>query len=277
MMRIDILTLFPEMFESPLGYSILRRAQEQGIVAITITNIRDFATDKYRKVDDKPYGGGPGMVMMPGPVFDCFDHVTSLAPQPGRVLLLSPQGRPFHQAKARELAREDRLILIAGRYEGFDERIRLGLGIEPPGSSSGGGCEARDGCVEREPSRVRPTPPPDETSRVTAGRSPIRAEQISIGDYVLNGGELAAMVVIDAVVRLLPGALGDEDSAKDDSFSTGLLEYPQYTRPEDFRGLKVPEILLSGDHAKIAQWRRQQALERTQSWRPDLLPHPKPE
>jgi tRNA (guanine37-N1)-methyltransferase len=231
MMRIDILTLFPEMFESPLGYSILRRAQEQGIVAITITNIRDFATDKYRKVDDKPYGGGPGMVMMPGPVFDCFDHVTSLAPQPGRVLLLSPQGRPFHQAKARELAREDRLILIAGRYEGFDERIRLGLG----------------------------------------------AEQISLGDYVLNGGELAAMVVIDAVVRLLPGALGDEDSAKDDSFSTGLLEYPQYTRPEDFRGLKVPEILLSGDHAKIAQWRRQQALERTQSWRPDLLPHPKPE
>jgi tRNA (guanine37-N1)-methyltransferase len=230
-MRIDILTLFPEMFESPLGYSILRRAQEQGIVAITITNIRDFATDKYRKVDDKPYGGGPGMVMMPGPVFDCFEHVASLAPQPGRVLLLSPQGQPFHQAKARELAREERLILLAGRYEGFDERIRLGLG----------------------------------------------AEQISIGDFVLNGGELAAMVVIDAVVRLLPGALGDEDSAKDDSFSTGLLEYPQYTRPEDFRGMKVPEILLSGDHAKIAQWRRQQSLERTQSWRPDLLQGPKPE
>ncbi len=224
-MRIDILTLFPEMFESPLGYSILRRAQEQGIVAITITNIRDFAVDKYRKVDDKPYGGGPGMVMMPGPVFDCFEHVASLAPQPGRVLLLSPQGQPFHQAKARELAREERLILLAGRYEGFDERIRLGLG----------------------------------------------AEQISIGDYVLNGGELAAMVIIDAVVRLLPGALGDEDSAKDDSFSTGLLEYPQYTRPEDFRGLKVPEILLSGDHAKIAQWRQQQALERTRKWRPDLL------
>jgi tRNA (guanine37-N1)-methyltransferase len=230
-MRIDILTLFPEMFESPLSYSILRRAQEQGIVAITITNIRDFATDKYRKVDDKPYGGGPGMVMMPGPVFDCFEHVASLDPQPGRVLLLSPQGRPFHQAKARELAREERLILIAGRYEGFDERIRLGLG----------------------------------------------AEQISLGDYVLNGGELAAMVIVDAVVRLLPGALGDEDSAKDDSFSTGLLEYPQYTRPEDFRGMKVPEILLSGDHAKIAQWRRQQSLDRTQSWRPDLLPGPKPE
>ncbi len=224
-MRIDILTLFPEMFESPLSYSILHRAQEQGIVAIAITNIRDFATDKYRKVDDKPYGGGPGMVMMPGPLFDCFEHVEKLAPHRGRVILLTPQGTPFHQAKARELAAEERLILIAGRYEGFDERIRIGLG----------------------------------------------AEQISIGDYVLNGGELAAMVLVDAVVRLLPGALGDEDSAKTDSFSEGLLEYPQYTRPEVFRGMKVPDILLSGDHAQIAQWRREQALERTRQWRPDLL------
>ncbi len=230
-MRIDILTLFPEMFESPLSYSILKRAQEQGIVAIALTNIRDFATDKYRKVDDKPYGGGPGMVMMPGPLFDCFEHVEKLAPHRGRVILLTPQGTPFNQAKARELAAEDRLILIAGRYEGFDERIRIGLG----------------------------------------------AEQISIGDYVLNGGELAAMVIIDAVVRLLPGALGDEDSAKTDSFSVGandhspLLEYPQYTRPEVFRGMKVPDILLSGDHAKIAQWRREQSLERTKQWRPDLL------
>ena len=224
-MRIDILTLFPEMFESPLSYSILKRAQEQGIVSVAVTNIRDFATDKYRKVDDKPYGGGPGMVMMPGPLFDCFEHVEKLAPHRGRVILLTPQGERFHQVKARELAREDRLILIAGRYEGFDERIRIGLG----------------------------------------------AEQISIGDYILNGGELAAMVIIDAVVRLLPGALGDEDSAKDDSFSTGLLEYPHYTRPEVFRGLKVPDILLSGDHAKIAEWRRQQALERTRQWRPDLL------
>jgi tRNA (guanine37-N1)-methyltransferase len=224
-MRIDILTLFPEMFESPLSYSILKRAQEQGIVTVAVTNIRDFATDKYRKVDDKPYGGGPGMVMMPGPLFDCFEHVEKLAPHRGRVILLTPQGKRFDQAKARELAGEDRLILIAGRYEGFDERIRIGLG----------------------------------------------AEQISIGDYILNGGELAAMVLIDAVVRLLPGALGDEDSAKDDSFSGGLLEYPQYTRPEVFRGMKVPDILLSGDHAKIAQWRRQQALERTRQWRPDLL------
>jgi tRNA (guanine37-N1)-methyltransferase len=224
-MRIDVLTLFPEMFESPLSYSILKRAQEQGIVAIAVTNIRDFTTDKYHKVDDKPYGGGPGMVMMPGPLFDCFEHVEKLAPRRGRVILLTPQGRRFDQAKARELAGEDRLILIAGRYEGFDERIRMGL----------------------------------------------NAEQISIGDYVLNGGELAAMVVIDAVVRLLPGALGDEDSAKDDSFSRGLLEYPHYTRPEVFRGMKVPDILLSGDHAKIAQWRREQALERTKQWRPDLL------
>ncbi len=225
-MRIDILTLFPEMFESPLNFSILKRAQEQGIVAITVTNIRDFATDKYRKVDDKPYGGGPGMVMMPGPVFDAVAHVEPLAPQRGRVLLLTPQGRRFDQGKARELAAEPRLILLAGRYEGFDERIRFGLGAEP----------------------------------------------LSIGDYVLNGGELAALVVIDAVVRLLPGALGDEESAKEESFSDGgLLEYPQYTRPEVFRGLKVPEVLLSGDHGRIARWRRQQALERTKNWRPDLL------
>ncbi len=224
-MRIDILTLFPEMFASPLSYSILKRAQDQGLVSISLTNIRDFATDKYRKVDDSPYGGGPGMVMMPGPVFDCFEYVERLAPERGRVILLTPQGERFTQAKARELAQEPRLILIAGRYEGFDERIRVGLGAEP----------------------------------------------LSIGDYVLNGGELPAMVVVDAVVRLLPGALGDEDSTKEESFSEALLEYPQYTRPEVFRGMKVPEILLSGDHAKIAQWRRQQALERTKQWRPDLL------
>jgi tRNA (guanine37-N1)-methyltransferase len=224
-MRIDILTLFPEMFASPLGYSILKRAQDQGLVSISLTNIRDFAADRYRKVDDSPYGGGPGMVMMPGPVFDCFEHVERLAPERGRVILLTPQGRPFTQAKARELSQEARLILIAGRYEGFDERIQIGLNAEP----------------------------------------------LSIGDYVLNGGELPAMVVIDAVVRLLPGALGDEDSTKEESFSEPLLEYPQYTRPEVFRGMKVPEILLSGDHAKIADWRRQQSLERTKQWRPDLL------
>jgi tRNA (guanine37-N1)-methyltransferase len=224
-MKIDVLTLFPRMFESPLGCSILKRAQEASLVEIVITDIRDFAADSYRKVDDKPYGGGPGMVMMPGPVFDCFEYVRKLSPEKGRVILLTPQGQRFDQAKAAELSTESRLVLIAGKYEGFDERIRIGLG----------------------------------------------AEQISIGDYVLNGGELAAMVIIDAVVRLLPGALGDEDSPKDDSFSEGLLEYPQYTRPEVFRDMKVPDILLSGDHAKIAQWRHQQALERTKKWRPDLL------
>ena len=224
-MRVDILTLFPEMFESPLGHSILKRAQDKGLVDIVLTNIRDFAADSYNKVDDKSYGGGPGMVMMPGAVFECFEHVQKLSPDKGRTILLTPQGQKFDQAKALELSAEKRLILIAGRYEGIDERIRIGLG----------------------------------------------AEQISIGDYVLSGGELAAMVIIDAVVRLLAGALGDEDSSKDDSFSQGLLEYPQYTRPEVFRDMKVPDVLLSGDHAKIAEWRRQQALERTKKWRPDLL------
>ena len=227
-MRIDILTLFPQVFESPLSHSILKRAQQAGIVDIVLTNIRDFATDDYKKVDDKPYGGGPGMVMMPGPVFDCFEYVEKLSAEKGRVILLTPQGQKFDQAKAVELSKERRLILIAGRYEGFDERIRIGLD----------------------------------------------AEQISIGDFVLSGGELAAMIIIDAVVRLLAGALGDEDSPKDDSFSesaSGGLEYPQYTRPEVFRGMKVPDILLSSDDGKIAQWRRQQALERTKKWRPDLL------
>ena len=224
-MRIDVLTLFPEIFESPLSCSILKRAQEAGITDIVLTNIRDFATGKYRKVDDKPYGGGVGMVMMPGPVFDCFEYVEKLSAEKGRIILLTPQGQKFNQAKAAELSKEKRLILISGRYEGFDERIRVGLA----------------------------------------------AEQISIGDYVLSGGELAAMVIIDAVVRLLPGALGDEDSSKDDSFSRDLLEYPQYTRPEVFRGMKVPDVLLSGNHGEIAQWRQQQALERTKKQRPDLL------
>jgi tRNA (guanine37-N1)-methyltransferase len=224
-MRIDVLTLFPEMFESPLSYSILKRAQESNIVEIILTNIRDFARDRYRKVDDKPYGGGPGMVMMPGPVFDCFEYVEKLSPEKGRVILLTPQGQKFDQKKAVALSKGKRLILIAGRYEGFDERICTGLG----------------------------------------------AEQISIGDFILSGGELAAMVVIDAVVRLLAGALGDEASASDESFSVGLLEYPQYTRPEVFRGMKVPDVLLSGDHKKISEWRRQMALERTKKHRPDLL------
>ena len=204
-MRIDVLTLFPEMFRMPTSYSILKRAQEQNIVEIVLSNIRDFATDSYRKVDDKPYGGGPGMVMMPGPVFDCLEHVRSQADEPGRVILLTPQGQPLTQPKAVELSRENRLIMIAGRYEGFDERIRTGL----------------------------------------------NAESISIGDYVLSGGELAAMVLIDAVVRLLPGALGDEGSAADDSFEDGLLEYPQYTRPENFRGMKCRRFCSAATTAKL--------------------------
>lgn len=224
-MRIDVLTLFPEMFESPLGHSILKRAQDAGVVDIVLTNIRDFATDKHKKVDDKPYGGGPGMVMMPQPLFDCFEYVQKLSDLKTRTILLTPQGQKFNQQKAVELSSEKRIVLIAGRYEGFDERIRIGL----------------------------------------------NAEQISIGDYVLSGGELPAMVVIDSVVRLLQGALGDEDSPKDDSFSNGLLEYPHYTRPELFRDMKVPDILLSGDHAKIENWRKLQALERTKKQRPDLL------
>jgi len=224
-MRIDVLTIFPQFFESPLACSILKRARQAGIVDIVLTDIRDFTTDKHKKVDDRPYGGGPGMVMMPQPLFDCFEYVQKLSSEKGRVILLTPQGKTFNQAKAAELSEEKRLILIAGRFEGFDERIRMGLG----------------------------------------------AEQISIGDYVLSGGEPAAVVVIDAVVRLLAGALGDEDSPKDESFSTGLLEYPQYTRPEVFRDMKVPDVLLSGDHARIAEWRHQQAIERTKKHRPDLL------
>jgi tRNA (guanine37-N1)-methyltransferase len=232
-MRIDVLTLFPEMFDSPLNFSIIKRARQSGIVEIVLSNIRDFAKDSYRKVDDKPYGGGPGMVMMCQPVLDCLEHVQKQDPRPGRIILLTPQGKKFDQQLAKELAAEQRLILIAGHYEGLDERIISGTG----------------------------------------------AEEISIGDYVLSGGELPAMVIIDATVRLLPGALGDEDSAVNDSFSfmvslsnhSGLLEYPQYTRPENFRGMKVPDVLLSGNHKEIEKWRKQQALEKTKLNRPDLL------
>jgi tRNA (guanine37-N1)-methyltransferase len=224
-MRIDVLTLFPEMFESPLDYSILKRARDMGAIEVVLSNIRDFAADAYRKVDDKPYGGGPGMVMMCQPVFDCFEHVTRSNPTKPRVIMMSPQGRQFNQKIAAELSGEEHLVLIAGRYEGFDERIRIGLD----------------------------------------------AEQLSIGDYVLTGGELAAMVVIDAVTRLIGGVLGDDQSSEDESFSAGLLEYPHYTRPEEYRGMKVPDILLSGHHKNIDRWRNEQSLERTKKWRPDLL------
>jgi len=224
-MRIDILTLFPEMFDSPFAFSILKRAQTNDLIEIVLSNIRDYAADNYRKVDDKPYGGGAGMVMMCQPIFDCLETVQKQDERKGKLIILTPQGKKFDQQLAKDLAKEERLIFIAGRYEGFDERIKTGTG----------------------------------------------AEQISIGDFVLSGGELAAMVIIDAVVRLIPGALGDEDSALDDSFSDRLLEYPQYTRPENFRGMQVPDVLLGGNHKEIEKWRKQQAMEKTRQNRPDLL------
>src|SRR5688572_24609534 len=222
--RIDILTLFPEMFGPVLGTSIPKRAAEKGLVSYHLTNVRDFATDAHKSVDDKPFGGGPGMVMLCQTMFDAVETVERQDPRPATRILLSPQGRLLNQELVQELSRKDRLLLIAGHYEGFDERIIEGL-------------------------------------------SPM---EVSIGDYVLSGGELAAMVVIDAVVRLLPGAIGHEQGAEDESFADGLLEFAQYTRPREFRGMAVPEILLSGNHAAIAKWRLEQRKARTQRRRPDL-------
>ena len=223
-MRIDIVTLFPEMFPPVLDTSIVGRAVAAGAVEIHLTNIRDYARDNYRKVDDAPFGGGPGMVMMCQPVFDAVEAVRGQTGEPGVVALLSPQGRRLDQEMVEQLAGRARLILIAGHYEGFDERIRTGLAdIE-----------------------------------------------ISLGDFVLSGGEIPAMAVVDAVVRLLPGAVGRAESIQEESFSMGLLEYPQYTRPRVFRGMEAPEVLLSGDHGRIAQWRSAQAEDRTRQRRPDL-------
>jgi tRNA (guanine37-N1)-methyltransferase len=223
-LRFDILTLFPEMFAPILGTSIPKRAAEKGLVEYRLTNIRDFATDAHKSVDDKPFGGGPGMVMMCQTVFDAVEFVEKQDTRPATRIILSPQGRLFDQKMTEELASSERLLLIAGHYEGFDERIIDGL----------------------------------------------KPLEISIGDYVLSGGELAAMVVIDAVVRLLPGALGAEHGAVDETFAEGLLEYPQYTRPREFRGMSVPDVLLSGNHALIARWRAEQKKMRTQERRPDL-------
>jgi len=224
-MRIDILTLFPEMFAPVLGTSIPKRAAEKGLVQYRLTNIRDFATDAHQSVDDKPFGGGPGMVMICQTLFDAVESVESQEPaRPATRILLTPQGRLFDQRTAEELAARDRLLLIAGHYEGFDERIVEGL----------------------------------------------RPMELSIGDYVLSGGELPAMVVIDAVVRLLPGALGAETGAADETFADGLIEYPQYTRPREYRGMSVPDVLLSGNHAAIAKWRHEQREKRTRERRPDL-------
>ena len=232
MMRIDILSLFPDMFSGVLGSSILKRAGEKNRARYHLHQLRDYTTDPHRKVDDRPFGGGPGMVLMCQPVLDAVKAIEAMDAQPTTRILLCPQGRKLDQAVAHELAGHPRLLLIAGHYEGFDERIRQLL--EPM--------------------------------------------EISIGDYVLSGGELPAMVLLDAVIRLIPGVLGDHASAVAESFAVddavieGGLEYPHYTRPRNYAGLEVPEVLLSGDHAAIAQWRTQQSRNRTGRRRPDLLP-----
>lgn len=221
-MRIDILTLFPDMFRGAFDESIVKRAREKGAVEILLHNIRDYTHDRHRKADDRPFGGGPGMVLKPEPVFECIE---SIGAPPGSLIYLTPQGDRFSQSKANELAQRERLVLLCGHYEEIDERIRTAL----------------------------------------------VAEEISIGDYVLSNGEMPAMVVVDCVVRLIPGVLGDDESAQAESFTSGILDYPQYTRPAEFRGMKVPEILLSGNHQEIQKWRERKALERTENVRPDLL------
>jgi len=224
-MRIDVLTLFPEMFAGILGESIVKRAQEKRLVEIHLTNFRDFARDKNRCVDDKPYGGGPGMVLMCQPIFDAIEEIGSQSPEVDEIILLTPQGETLNQNLAKELSQKNRLVFISGHYEGFDERIRTTLATR----------------------------------------------EISIGDYVLSGGEIPAMAVIDVIVRLIPGVLGNNQSCEEESFSCDFLEYPQYTRPEEFKGQQVPEVLLSGHHKNIRLWREEQARLRTRQRRPDLL------
>ncbi len=224
-MIFEILTLFPEMFDSYLDTSILGRAITAGRIQVRRHNIRDYAADKHRTTDDTPYGGGSGMVMKPEPLVRCVEAVQRKEASRARVVLLSPQGRLFDQRTAGEFSRLPRLILVCGKYEGVDDRVRS-LGVD---------------------------------------------EELSIGDYILTGGELAAMVVLEATARLLPGVLGSEESTREESFSRGLLEYPHYTRPREFMGYEVPEVLLSGNHSEIAAWRRKQAIERTLARRPDLL------
>lgn len=221
-MKIDVLTLFPGMFAGPLDESIVKRARDNGHLQLAIHNLRDYTHDRHKTVDDNPFGGGPGMLLKPEPIFEA---VEALANEQTKVILLGPAGRKFDQQIARELAQVEHVLLICGSYEGFDERIREHLADD----------------------------------------------ELSIGDYVLTNGALPAMVIVDTVTRLLPGVLGDDESSQEESFSAGLLEYPHYTRPADFRGMKVPEILLSGNHAEIAKWRLEQAKMRTRERRPDLL------
>jgi tRNA (guanine37-N1)-methyltransferase len=221
-MRFDVLTLFPGLFDGYLQQSLLKKALDAGLLAIHLWNFRDWATDRHKSVDDTPYGGGPGMLIRCEPVYACVEHVQAQAPVPGRLLMLTPQGRRLDQSLVEELATESRLILLCGRYEGFDERIAEGL----------------------------------------------KPLEVSAGDFICNGGEVPAMLLIDAVIRLVPGVLGDETSAKYDSFShEGLLEYPQYTKPREFRGRVVPDVLLSGNHEAIARWRREQSEMRTRERR----------
>jgi tRNA (guanine37-N1)-methyltransferase len=226
-MRFDILTLFPEMFPGYMSQSILNKSIERGLVEIHVHDMREWAEGRHRKIDDTPYGGGPGMILMVDPVVNCVRDVQKMAPQPGTVILLTPQGQRLEQPKVEELAGNQRMILLCGRYEGFDQRV---IDILNP-------------------------------------------LEISIGDYILNGGEVAAMVLVDSLVRMVPGVLGDEMSSWDDSFSRGnrMLEYPQYTRPREFEGHDVPEILLSGNHGEIERWRKAKSLENTKSKRSDLL------
>jgi tRNA (guanine37-N1)-methyltransferase len=220
-MKIDVLTLFPEMFAGPLDVSMVGRARKAGLLDLQVHNLRDWTHDRHKTVDDRPFGGGPGMVLKPEPIFEA---VEALAREETHVVMMAPTGRPFTQALASGLAGKNHILLLCGSYEGFDERIRT-----------------------------------------------LVHEEISIGDYVLTNGGLPAMVVIDAVTRLIPGVLGDDESAADESFSHDLLEYPHYTRPAEFRGMKVPEVLMSGNHAAIEKWRREQAAQRTKDRRPDLL------
>ena len=221
-MKIDVLTLFPAMFAGPLDESIIKRARDAGLLDLRVHQLRDWTHDRHKTVDDRPFGGGPGMLLKPEPIFEAVDDV---ARENTRVVLMAPSGRLFNQTIARELAQQEHLLLVTGHYEGLDERIREALADD----------------------------------------------ELSIGDYVLTNGALPAMVVIDAVVRLLPGVLGDDASSQDESFSTGMLEYPQYTRPAEFRGMKVPEVLVSGNHAEIAKWRAAHAKLRTRERRPDLM------
>ncbi len=225
-MRFDVLTIFPEIFQGPSSVGMIQKAIDKGLIEFHIHNLRDYAEGPHRQVDDTPFGGGAGMVFKPEPIFHAVETVQRSSQQSSsRVILLSPQGIPFHQKKAEELKHIEQLILICGRYEGVDERVREFL-ID---------------------------------------------EEISIGDYVLMGGELAAIVVIEVITRLIPQVLGDPDSARRESFTTGKLDYPQYTRPADFRGMKVPDILLSGNHVEVERWRQEKALENTMKKRPDLL------